>query len=257
MAGLADRFGLAGRVAVVTGGAMGIGSGIARLLAEAGAHVVIADRAIDAGEEQAAALIAEGFSAEALALDLADEASIAACCAAIVERQGAPWLLVNNAAIHDRELLLEATSAHWDRLSAVNARGPFLMIAALGRAMAEKGEGGRIVNVASNSVRSPQVLGLAAYAAAKGALATLTQTAAFELAPHRITVNTVVPGGVNTPGARGATGPKTEGPGSARRPPLGFCEPEDIGAAVLYFASPAARYVTNQSIMVDAGHALT
>jgi NAD(P)-dependent dehydrogenase (short-subunit alcohol dehydrogenase family) len=254
---LADRFGLEGRVAIVTGGASGIGKGIVRVLGEAGATVVIADRDTAGAADVVAEFTGEGLRVEAVALDLIDETSIIACCADVVARQGAPWLLVNNAASQDRELFLDATAAEWDRTFAINARGPFLMAREIARAMADKGEGGRIVNIASNSVRAPQVLGLGAYAASKGALTTFSQTIAFELLPHRITVNTVLPGGVITPGAINAKGPKGEGPASSRRPPFGFCEPEDIGGAVLYLASPAARYVTNQAIMVDAGFSLT
>jgi NAD(P)-dependent dehydrogenase (short-subunit alcohol dehydrogenase family) len=123
--------------------------------------------------------------------------------------------------------------------------------------MVAGGGGGRIVNIASNSVWAPAVIGLASYASSKGALMALGQTVAFELVGHGITVNTVLPGGVATPGAAAARGPATVGPAAARRPPLGMCEPRDIAAAVLFFATPAARYVTNQAITVDAGFSLT
>lgn len=253
---MAGTFDLHDRLTIVTGGASGIGAGIAATLAEAGARVVIADRDADAAARVVAELQAQGHRASACALDLADEASIVRACAEIVANQGTPWLLVNNAGLQDRELLLDATSAEWDRIHAVNARGPFLMTREIARAMVAGGEGGRIVNIASNSARAPSVNGLASYAASKGALLTLSMTSAFELVEHGITVNTVLPGGVMTPGAMGARGPATAGPGR-RRPPLGMCEPRDIGAAVLFFATPAARYITRQELMVDAGHSLT
>jgi NAD(P)-dependent dehydrogenase (short-subunit alcohol dehydrogenase family) len=182
--------------------------------------------------------------------------SIVRGCAQVIAQHGTPWLLVNNAGVHDREALLEASAKEWDRIHAINARGPFLMIREIGRAMVAADSGGRIVNIASTSVRSPMVIGLASYAASKGALLTLSQTSAFELVQHRITVNTVLPGGVATPGAIGAKGPAVSGPGR-RAPPLGMCEPRDIGAAVLFFASPAARFVTNQTLAVDAGFSIT
>ncbi len=246
---------LAGRVAVVTGGASGIGAGIALMLAEAGATVVIADRDEAGAQREAAALREAGYTAEAISLDLASEDSIVQGCAAILARHPVPWLLVNNAGLQTRELLLEGTSAHWDRMYAVNTRGAFLMIREIAGAMAAAETGGRVVNIASNAARAPMIMGLAAYAASKGALLTLSQTAAFELVAHRITVNTVLPGGVNTPGA--AAGGPAIGPAASRRPPLGMCEPRDIAAAVLFFATPAARYITNQIIEVDAGYALT
>ena len=254
---MTDWLGLDGRVAVVTGGASGIGAGIAAVLAKAGATVIIADRNEAGAQRQAASLTDAGHRADAIVVDLTDEASIVRACAALIERHGVPWLLVNNGGVHDREELLEATAAEWDRVNAVNARGPFLMTREISRAMVAQGKGGRIVNVASNCVWAPMVVGLASYAASKGALVSFSQVAAFELVGHGITVNTVLPGGVATPGAAGARGPVPRGPASSRRPPLGMCEPEDIAAAVLFFATPSARFITNQAIAVDAGFSLT
>lgn len=256
MTGTSPGFDLHGKLTLVTGGGSGIGAGIARVLAGAGARVLIADRDAAAANRGVQALTAQGHSAYAVALDLADEASVTSACSDLLSRFGTPWLLVNNAGLQDRQLLLETTADEWDRIMAVNARGPMLMTRELGRAMVAAGNGGRIVNIASNSARVPSVTGLASYASSKGALLSLSLTSAFELVEHGITVNTVLPGGVMTPGAIGARGPATAGPGR-RKPPLGMCEPEDIGAAVLFFASPAARYVTNQTLTVDAGVSLT
>jgi NAD(P)-dependent dehydrogenase (short-subunit alcohol dehydrogenase family) len=249
-------FDLAGRLAVVTGAASGIGAGIAEVLAEAGATVVIADRDAAGARRQAEALSQAGSKADWVAVDLADEASIVEACAQVVGRLGTPWLLVNNAGLQDREMLLEATAAFWDRMLAVNTRGAFLMSREAARAMAQGGAGGRIVNIASAALIGSLVRGHAAYASSKAALEGLTMASALDLVEHRITVNTVLPGGVGTPGAIHATGPKPEGPG-ARPPPLGRCEARDIGAAVLFFATPAAGRVTNQSLAVDAGWSIS
>lgn len=249
-------FDLTSKVALVTGGASGIGTGITAMLAEAGATIVIADRDEAGARAQVTALAEAGHTAGAVRVDLADESSIVTACAATVERFGTPWILVNNAGVHDRELLLEATAGEWNRVLDINARGPFLMIREIGRAMVAAGSGGRIVNIASNAALAPQVMGLASYTASKGALLSLGTAVAFELVRHGITVNTVLPGGVATPGAMQARGPAPEGP-ARRPPPMGMCEPRDIGAAVLFFASPAARYVTNQAVTVDAGFSLT
>jgi NAD(P)-dependent dehydrogenase (short-subunit alcohol dehydrogenase family) len=253
---MGDAFSLAGRLAVVTGGASGIGAGIAEVLAGAGAKVVIADIDAEGAQARADALIASGHSASAVTIDLADEGSVVRGCAEIAASHGTPWLLVNNAGLQHRELLLEGSVAHWERNNAVNARGPYLMTREIGKAIVASGQGGRIVNVASSGLVGQMVRGLAAYLASKGALAALTQASALELAEHGITVNTVLPGGVGTPGAISAEGPPPVGPGN-RRPPLGMCEPGDIGSAVLYFATPAARYVTNQVLCVDAGFSIT
>jgi NAD(P)-dependent dehydrogenase (short-subunit alcohol dehydrogenase family) len=177
-------------------------------------------------------------------------------CATVISEHGAPWILVNNAGLQDRQLLLEGTAAEWDRMNAVNARGPFLMTREIARAMVAASQGGRIVNVASAALVGSIIKGLVAYAGSKGALLALSRASAFELVEHGITVNTLLPGGVATPGAIGAKGPPAEGP-ARRRPPLGMCEPRDMGAAVLYFASPGARYVTNQVLTIDAGWTLT
>ncbi len=252
-----DDLSLMDRVAIVTGAGSGIGAGIAHRLAKAGATVIVADRNADGVAATMSSIIALGHKADAMIVDLADEESIVQSCAAVVQKHGAPWILVNNAGVHDREALLEATAAEWDRIHAINARGPFLMIREIGRAMVDAGAGGRIVNVASNCVLAPMIVGLSSYAASKGALLSLSQTSAFELVVHKITVNTVLPGGVATPGAAGAHGPKPQGPATERRPPLGMCTPEDIAAAIMFFASPAAKAITNQVIAVDGGFSLT
>lgn len=251
-----EGFSLAGKLAVVTGGASGYGVGVCEVLAEAGATVVVADIQADGAAAMAESLRASGREADWVAVDLTDEASVVAAMAQVGERHGVPWLLVNNAGNQDRELLLEMTADYWDRTQAINARGAFLMAREAARAMVAGGSGGRIVNVASAWLRGMMVLGGAAYGASKGALAAFSSGAALELAPHGITVNTVLPGGAATPGAIHATGPRPEGPG--RRPgPFGLCDGRDLGAAVLFFASPAAGKVTNQSLAVDAGFSIT
>ncbi len=249
-------FSLRGKIALVTGGASGIGIGISTVLAEAGATVVIADRDERAAARVVADLKGAGHDAGNVLVDLAEEKSIVRACAEVISGFGTPWVLVNNAGIQDRQLLLEGTAEEWDRMNAVNGRGPFLMIREIGRAMAAQGAGGRIINIATAGLRGSVVKGLAAYVGSKGALLALSRASAYELAEHKITVNTVLPGAVSTPGARSAKGPAPDGP--ARRPlPLGMSEPRDIGAAVYFFATPAARCITNQVLAVDGGFSVT
>jgi NAD(P)-dependent dehydrogenase (short-subunit alcohol dehydrogenase family) len=251
-----QTFSLSGKVALVTGGASGIGVGITTVLAQAGAKIVIADINDANAEAEAAKLREAGHDAAAVYMDLADPASIARACSTVVAKHGAPWVLVNNAGLQDRQLLLEGTSDEWDRINNVNARGPYLVTREIARAMVAAKQGGRIVNIASAALIGSLIKGLAAYTASKGALLALSRASAFELAEHGITVNTVLPGGVATPGAIAAKGPPAEGP-ARRKLPLGFCEPADIGGAVLYFATPAARYVTNQVLAVDGGFSVS
>lgn len=250
-------FSLDGKVAVVTGGASGIGVGIAEVLADAGATVLVAGRNHVAAQEQSARIVASGGKSEAVQMDVADEQSVVNSCTDLVEAFGAPWLLVNNAGLQHRELLLEASTFEWDRIHAVNARGAFLTTRELGRAMVATGRGGRIVNIASNVLRGGFVQGVGSYAASKGALLALSSASAFELADHAITVNTILPATVVTPGAiAAAAGPPIEGP--AMRPaPFGYQDPREVGAAVLYFASEAARPVTNQVLAIDGGFSVT
>ena len=163
---------------------------------------------------------------------------------------------MNNAGLQDRESFLEGTAEEWDRMHAVNARGPFLLSREVARAMVAAGSGGRIVNVASAALSGSIVKGLVAYTASKGSLTGLSRASAFELAEHGITVNTVLPGGVPTPGAIAAKGPVPEGP-ARRAVPLGMCDAQDIAGAVLYFASDLANKVTNQTLAVDGGFSVT
>lgn len=246
--------GLEGKIVVVTGGASGIGEGISTVLAQAGARVVIADINDSLANELASSLREDGGDVSAIPVNLGSEESITHACRSIVSDIGTPWALVNNAGIQDRKLLLETSEEDWDRTLNINARGPFYMIRELARAMiaSGSGEGGRIVNIASAAVIGSITKGHAAYASSKTALLGLGNAAALELAEHNITVNTILPGGVITPGAMHATGPTPEGP-AVRMPPLGLCEPVDIGAAVLFLVSPGARRISNQTLAVDGG----
>jgi NAD(P)-dependent dehydrogenase (short-subunit alcohol dehydrogenase family) len=256
MATRRGAYGIDGQIVLITGAASGIGLGIAELLAQAGARAVIADIDGRRAGERASALQDAGHLAGSVQVDLADEGSIVRAFAEVAAAHGALWALVNNAGLQDRQMLLEGTAEEWDRVNAVNARGAFLATREAARAMVAAGKGGRIVNIASAALIGSLVKGHAVYASSKAALLGLMRASALELVEHGITVNTVLPGGVATPGAIGARGPAPDGP-ARRPPPLGMCTPRDIGAAVLFLASPMARAVTNQAFAVDGGWSLT
>lgn len=250
---LSELFALDGKVALVTGGSAGIGLGIAEVLAKAGATVVITGRNLENAEEAAAELRGEGLDVAAVRLDPADEQSVVEACREVVASHGSPWILVNNAGKQDGELLLESTAGHWDETYATNLRGPLLLIREIGRAMVAAGEGGRIVNIASRVVQGRMMAGLGAYVSSKTGMVGLSMASATELVEHGITVNTLLPGGVMTPGGMSATRPPVDPDKMPPRPPMGMSSPQDIGAAVLFFASPAAHKITNQVVGLDAG----
>lgn len=251
-----EPFSLSGKWVLVTGSASGIGAGIALILARAGALVIVSDINAEGARAKAHDLITAGYIADWIAMDVGQESSVVEACDELIQRHGAPWGLVNNAGVQNRQLIDAETTTAWDHIQSINARGPFLLTRELGKAMANAGRGGRIVNIASGVLAGMIVKGAAAYIASKGALAAFSSVSALEYAPYGITVNTVLPGAVMTPGTMGATGPKPVGPGT-RPAPFGLCDPEDIGLAVLYFISPGARMVTNQTIAVDGGFSIS
>lgn len=254
MAGILEQlFSLKEKVALVTGGSAGIGLGIAEVLAGAGAKVVIAGRNLENALEAAAELRDAGLDVAAQQLDPSSEQSVVEACRAVIAAHGPPWILVNNAGKQDGELLLEGTAEHWDETYATNLRGPYLLTREIGKAMVEAGEGGRIVNIGSRVVQGRMMAGLGAYVASKGGMVSLSMASATELVEHGITVNTLLPGGVMTPGGMIARRPELPVEKFPPRPPMGMSSPQDIGAAVLFFASPAAHKITNQVVGLDAG----
>jgi 3alpha(or 20beta)-hydroxysteroid dehydrogenase len=236
---------LAGRVALITGAARGQGAAEARLFAAEGARVVIADVLAD---EAAALTDAIGEErALALALDVTEEAGWAVAVAETRARFGRLDVLVNNAAIHWRAPLEQETSAGFERMLSVNVRGAFLGIRACTPALRDAG-GGAIVNVSSTAGMSGYAE-LGAYGASKWALRGLTRVAALELAPDRIRVNALLPGGIRT-----AMVPDPDAPGRWDGLPLARVgEVDEIAEAALFLASPASSYMTGADLVVDGG----
>jgi NAD(P)-dependent dehydrogenase (short-subunit alcohol dehydrogenase family) len=251
---------LAGKVAVVTGGARGIGAAIAgRYLAE-GATVAIADRAVPQAETLARDL---GGNAFAVALDVTSRASIDAMVAAVTARAGGIDILVNNAAVFDLAPIVEVTEESFDLLFAVNVKGLFFALQAVARRMIAQGRGGKIINMASQAGRRGEAL-VSTYCATKAAVISLTQSAGLDLIRHRINVNGIAPGVVDTPMWDGVDALfaryEKRPPGEKKRlvgaaVPYGrMGRPDDHAGAAVFLASADADYVVAQTLNVDGGN---
>ena len=239
---------LAGRRALVTGGASGIGLAIATAFAVEGCRVAIADIAAEPRLAEATAAI--GGGAIGLRADLADEASVLALFADAVPRLGGLDILVSNAGILLEKPLLETTAVDFDRLIGVNLRGVFLAGREAIRVMRAAG-GGRVINVASELA----YLGrehCSVYCASKGGVLSLTRSWAREFAPG-ILVNALAPGPTDTPMlAAGSTSPETLAKESLN--PLGrIARPEEIAAAAVFLAGPGASFMTGQCVSPNGG----
>jgi NAD(P)-dependent dehydrogenase (short-subunit alcohol dehydrogenase family) len=246
---------LAGKVAIVTGGAKGIGRAIAAELAAAGAHAVIAD--ISGAEKAAAELAADGLDdVSGGELDVTDEASVGALVDATARAHGGVDILVNNAGLFATLTprgFEEIDVAEWRRVMDVNVLGYFLMARAAAPHLRRRG-GGAIVNIASTTSLKG-VANLLHYSSSKGAVQAMTRSLASELGKDSITVNAVAPGFTVSDGvldnAAAVEKMRTSAPGkrSLSREML----PGDIIGAVRFFASPAAAFITGQTLVVDGG----
>jgi NAD(P)-dependent dehydrogenase (short-subunit alcohol dehydrogenase family) len=250
-------FGLDGRVAIVTGGAQGLGKTIAQLFADAGATVVVADVDLDKANAFAAAASAAGSAIEAVEADVSDERSVQQMTETVAGRHGRIDVLVNNAGIFPKAPILEYTMADFDRVQAVNLRGAFLCTREVARVMVANGTGGRIVNIASLASIHPGVFGNTAYSASKGGLVSMTRSAALELGADHINVNALLPAGFDVedkPVEPGTVSGPSRTPG---RVLLGRTGTEPIAACTLFLASDAARHVTGQTLVADGGFLVT
>jgi NAD(P)-dependent dehydrogenase (short-subunit alcohol dehydrogenase family) len=240
---------LEGKVALVTGGARGIGLATARAFAREGARVVIADLNADGAKEAAASL---GQEALGLSVDVADPASVTTMIAAIIKAQGRIDVLFNNAGIGANTPFLETRLEDWNRILGVNLTGAFLVAQGCAREMVRLGEGGKIVNVASLSGQRG-ANGRAAYGSAKAGLELLTKVMAVELAEHGINVNNVVPGAIETDIAKIMHDQATRAAYGRLIPMTRYGTPEEIADAVVFLCSDEARYVHGHTLNVDGG----
>lgn len=249
---------LTGRVALVTGASYGLGRAISEDLARRGAKVMLTD-VTDRVEGTTAELTASGFDVAFTRLDVTDKDSVRDAVDKTVSQLGGLDIFVNNAGWSKvMKPLAEITAEDWDLYMAINVRGNLFCIQEASRAMIATGKGGRIIAIASTAAVKPYRRA-AAYCTSKSAIPMLVKAAALELGEHGITVNCVAPGPTTTETnlahSSGAIDPKA-GEEKRRREamiPLGKNDPEDIATAVAYFASPAARRVTGQLLVVEGG----
>ena len=241
-------FRLDGKVALVTGASRGLGAGIADALQEAGATVVGTSRNPDSATQ-----VAKQLGSVPVVMDITDVASVRAGVDRVASELGRLDILVNNAGLNIPQGVFDVDEASWDAVLNTNLKGTFFAAQAAARCMVTSGEGGRIINIASQA----GVVGIeerSAYGASKGGAVLLTKVLAIELAEHGITVNAVAPTFIATELTRGTLENPAWRERVLSRIPLGrIGESEDVAAATVYLASPAAAMVTGHTLLVDGG----
>ena len=247
---------LRGKTALVTGGGRGIGRAIALGLAQEGAQVAVLDILADNAAAVAGEIEATGVKALALPADLTKRAQVDRAIADTLAQFGQIDILVNNAGWDRMELFLDSEEETWDKIVAINFKGMLYVCKAALPSMVARGQG-KVISIASDAGRAGST-GEAVYAGTKGAIIAFSKTLAREMARHKITVNVVCPGLTETPLLQSIReqSPKTEKVIEAvtRAIPLGRVgQPEDIAGAVVYLASPAADFVTGQTLSVSGG----
>jgi 3-oxoacyl-[acyl-carrier protein] reductase len=245
---------VAGKAAIVIGGARGIGAAVAERLIEEGAHVVVADT-LKAEGEATAGRLAERGQAVFVPTDVSRKGSVDALVETTLQRFGRVDIMVQNAGIYPYTMLADITAAEWDTVLGVNLRGCFLAIQACARPMRAQ-RYGRIV--LTSSITGPRVTspGHGHYSASKAGINGLIRAAAIELAPTGITVNGVEPGNILTEGMRAERSPEFIRAMEASVPLGRLGTPAEVAHAVLFLASDEAAYITGTTIVIDGGQIL-
>jgi len=250
---MSDLFDLTGKVALVVGGAGGIGRAQALGLADAGADVAVASRNLEHLEKVAEEIKAKGRKSLAVTVDVVDEKSVKAMADGVLKAFPRIDILVNAAGLAIRKPADAFPIEEWQQVMDINTRGTFLTCQVVGGLMVKQG-GGRIVNVSSVRGRYGLPGGYAAYCASKGAVDTLTRTLACEWAKHNVLVNAVAPTIVETDLTRDALADPAFANQMKSRIPLGkWAMPEDIVGATVFFAAEASSFITGQILYIDGG----
>ncbi|MFJ3050379.1 3-oxoacyl-ACP reductase FabG [Pseudomonas nitroreducens] len=241
------------QVAIVTGGAQGIGLGLTRALLNAGYAVAMFDLNGEAMDRLVAEAGAQAQSLMGVKVDVTSAEQVSAAVAQVAARWKTPDLLVNNAGLTRDKRLVNMSEADWDLVLDVNLKSQFLCAKAVVPGMIEQGFG-RIVNISSRAWLGG--FGQANYSAAKGGVISLTRTLAIELAKHGITANAIAPGAIDTP-ILAPLSDEQRAKIMATIPVGRIGKPEDIAHAVLMFADPKASYITGQTLYVCGGRSLS
>ncbi len=254
---------LSGETAIVTGGSIGIGYGIASRLAEAGAHVVIANRNMEEAQKTVAELTGKGWKAMAVKTDISVEEDVKAMVNKTVETYGGIDILVNNAGIYPSIPVSQMTLEDFEKVISINLKGVFLTTKYVSEEMIKKGQGGKIINVTSIDAIHPSMIGLAHYDASKHGVWGFTKNVAIELSAHHIWVNAIAPGGIATPGvqkmqavhpAASQLDMKKQTEMFLQKIPMHrMGDPDEIGKVALFLASDMSSYMTGSQIIVDGG----
>lgn len=258
---------LNGKSAIVTGGAKGIGYGIAYRLAEAGAKVLVADLDETSAQKTAQELISKDWTAVALKIDVSNEEEVKNMILSCQAQFGSLDILVNNAGIYPPSPIAQMSKADFQKVLDVNLGSVFLTTKYGAEVMKQQSSGGKIINVSSIDALHPSMIGLAHYDASKHGLWGFTKNAALEFAPHKIWINAIAPGGIQTPGIEAmqaqAQTPINIDPRQmieaflAKIPMHRMGDPDEIGKVALFLASDMSSYMTGEQVVVDGGALLS
>lgn len=255
-----DRFRLDGKRLFITGGSRGLGREMALAIAEAGADVILVGREAESLESTAGEIRTRGRQAWIITADVGIPAEAQRACQIALDKHGPIDILINN--VGGRRINIPTESLpleDWQKIIDLNLTSTFLCTKLIGGAMVSRGQGGRVINVASISgMVANRGIGGRSYETSKAAVIQFTRTVAADWAPHRVTVNAICPGGFMTaPNIRWAEqNPDVISSFRSQIPMGDFGQPEDLGPLAVYLASDSSRYMTGAALVIDGGYTL-